>query len=199
MAGTRLPFSSMKWPPALSTQRWWRDMRACLAVVGVSFPSWLSAFFSGENSSSRSTSYTTKVLLDTQQHISTKTNTPMGRQHYKVWRLNAMLTCFKAEIVFLCKNVIRNYFEYQFLINYQAKILFCLLLECEELLFCLYCIIQNEVSLGFWTAGRKKQAMWRNWWRVVLYIKGKIIVEHFLVAALVLHLSIHRKQDRCYM
>lgn len=62
MAGTRLPFSSIKWPPALRTQRWWRDMRACLAVVGVSFPSWLSAFFSGENSSSRNTSYTTNVL-----------------------------------------------------------------------------------------------------------------------------------------
>lgn len=25
-----------------------------------------------------------------------------------------MLTCFKAEIVFLCKNVISNYFEYHF-------------------------------------------------------------------------------------
>ena len=68
MAGTRVPFSSMKWPPALSTQRWWREMRACLAVVGVSFPSWLSAFFSGENSSSRSTSYTANVLLERHQH-----------------------------------------------------------------------------------------------------------------------------------
>lgn len=70
MAGIRRPFSSMKWPPALSNQRWWTDMRACLAVVGVSFPSWLSAFFSGENSSSRSTSYTTNVLLDTQRSAS---------------------------------------------------------------------------------------------------------------------------------
>ena len=73
-----------------------------------------------------------------------------------------MLTCFKAEIVRLCRNLIRNYFDYQFLINYHAKIpniVFCLLLECEEFLFCLYCFIQNEVSLGFLTASRKKQAM----------------------------------------
>ena len=62
MAGTRVPFSSMKCPPALSTQRWCSDMRACRAVVGVSFPSWLSAFFSGENSSSLSTSNTTNFL-----------------------------------------------------------------------------------------------------------------------------------------
>lgn len=87
MAGTRLPFSSMKWPPALSTQRWWRDMRACLAVVGVSFPSWLSAFFSGENSSSRSTSYTTKVLMDTH-----RTSEPTkGVQHHSK-------PCFESEM-----------------------------------------------------------------------------------------------------
>lgn len=69
MAGTRLPFSSIKWPPALRTQRWWRDMRACLAVVGVSFPFCVSAFFNGENSSSRNTSYTTNILMD--QHSGT--------------------------------------------------------------------------------------------------------------------------------
>lgn len=62
IAGTRVPFSSVKCPPALSTHRWWRDMRAWRAVVGLSFPSWLSAFFSGENSSSLSTSYTTNFL-----------------------------------------------------------------------------------------------------------------------------------------
>lgn len=78
MAGTRRPFSSMKWPPALSTQRWWRDIRACLAVVGVSFPSWLSAFFSGENSSSLSTSYTTNVLLDTDNITSADRPTQQG-------------------------------------------------------------------------------------------------------------------------
>jgi len=62
IAGRREPFSSMKWPPALRTQQWWRDIKACLAVVGLSFPFWLSAFFSGENSSSRNTSYTTNFL-----------------------------------------------------------------------------------------------------------------------------------------
>lgn len=38
MAGRRQPFSSMKWPPALSTQQWCRDMSACRAVVGLSLP-----------------------------------------------------------------------------------------------------------------------------------------------------------------
>lgn len=61
-----MPFSSTKCPPALRTQRWCRDMRACRAVVGLSLPFWLSAFFRGENSSSRSTSYTTNFLGDTE-------------------------------------------------------------------------------------------------------------------------------------
>lgn len=58
----RLPFSSTKCPPALRTQQWCRDIKACRAVVGLSLPFWLSAFFRGENSSSRSTSYTTNFL-----------------------------------------------------------------------------------------------------------------------------------------
>jgi len=62
MAGMRVPFSSTKCPPALRTQQWCRDIRACRAVVGLSLPFWLSAFFRGENSSSRSTSYTTNFL-----------------------------------------------------------------------------------------------------------------------------------------
>lgn len=62
MAGMRVPFSSTKCPPALRTQQWCRDIKACRAVVGLSLPFWLSAFFRGENSSSRSTSYTTNFL-----------------------------------------------------------------------------------------------------------------------------------------
>lgn len=58
----RVPFSSTKCPPALRTQQWCRDIKACRAVVGLSLPFWLSAFFRGENSSSRSTSYTTNFL-----------------------------------------------------------------------------------------------------------------------------------------
>lgn len=38
IAGMRVPFSSTKWPPALRTQQWCRDIRACRAVVGLSFP-----------------------------------------------------------------------------------------------------------------------------------------------------------------
>lgn len=62
MAGMRVPFSSTKCPPALRTQQWCRDIKACRAVVGLSLPFWLSAFFRGENSSSRRTSYTTNFL-----------------------------------------------------------------------------------------------------------------------------------------
>lgn len=104
MAGTRLPFSSMKCPPALSTQRWWRDVRACLAVVGVSFPSWLSAFFSGENSSSRSTSYTTNVLMDTEGSTSEHTK---GKDTQP---------CFKSEMI---SQYTENYsnFDGQFIIQ----------------------------------------------------------------------------------
>lgn len=39
MAGRWEPFSSTKRPPARSTQQWWRDSRACRAVVGLSLPS----------------------------------------------------------------------------------------------------------------------------------------------------------------
>lgn len=67
MAGRRVPFSSTKWPPELRTQRWCSDIRACRAVVGLSLPFWLSAFFNGENSSSRSTSYTTNFLDGTER------------------------------------------------------------------------------------------------------------------------------------
>lgn len=95
MAGTRLPFSSMKCPPALSTQRWWRDIRACRAVVGVSFPSWVSAFFSGENSSSRSTSYTTNVLLETQSIPSAHRQTEdlhHNRAAARDWKISRLIS-----------------------------------------------------------------------------------------------------------
>ena len=55
------PSLCTKCPPALSTQRRWRSMRSHRDVVGVSLGA-PSAFFNGENSSSRMTSQTANAL-----------------------------------------------------------------------------------------------------------------------------------------
>ena len=69
MSATMEPSCRMNWAPALLAQRWCRLSRSCREVVGVSLGA-PSAFFSGENSSSRSTSHTAKSLYKTnRQHI----------------------------------------------------------------------------------------------------------------------------------
>ena len=63
------------------------------------------------------------------QHL-VHNKSPVGHTHaahqhkdrqYKVWRLNAMLPCFKAEIVCLCRNLIWNIFDYQFSSIFNQK------------------------------------------------------------------------------
>ena len=61
MSGITVPSSRTNFPPAFKMNLWWRLNSACLDVVGVSLAA-PSAFLSGENSSSLSTSHTAKSL-----------------------------------------------------------------------------------------------------------------------------------------
>ncbi len=88
ICGIAVPSSWTKLPPALITARWWSEKRACLDVVGVSLAA-PSAFFSGENSSSRSTSHTAKSLSHC---FTTESSGGVGEYRY-VQRAAAGMEC----------------------------------------------------------------------------------------------------------